>query len=94
MGWGENINFVRKVADVVTKTIDYLNLKKEKDYEHFFEDGHKSFCDRTYQEHYFGKWSTRRESELSIRNSANRNNGLEIHRRLPDQQAKCQSVLP
>lgn len=39
MGWGENVAFVRHVVEDVIGQIDYLELKKEKGYERFFEDG-------------------------------------------------------
>ncbi len=39
MGWGENVSFVRHVVSDVVSRIDYLEPKKEKGYERFFEDG-------------------------------------------------------
>lgn len=41
MGWGENVSFVRHVVEDVIAQIDYLDLKKEKGYERFFEDGRR-----------------------------------------------------
>ncbi|HEY4474066.1 MAG TPA: hypothetical protein VI957_02810 [Candidatus Paceibacterota bacterium] len=39
MGWGDNIGFVRKVAEAVCTELSHLELKREKGYERAFEDG-------------------------------------------------------
>lgn len=39
MGWGDNIGFVRKVAEAVCVELSHLELKREKGYERTFEDG-------------------------------------------------------
>ena len=40
MGWGKNIMFVQQVVSEVVRSVGYLELKKEREYERFFEDGH------------------------------------------------------
>lgn len=39
MGWGENIDFVRKVVNEICRDVDYLELKRERGFERTFEDG-------------------------------------------------------